>query len=104
MGLSDELDDALKALRVAIKNNQDNEAIKKQVDVIGKVLVSMEDQKTETKIEVAGFSHDISELIENRRLPVPLKSALRQKAPQSDPAVTIARSMVDVIEIVVAIG
>jgi len=99
MGLSKELDTNLKSLRDLLKSDADVEAIKQSVEDISKILLTFEDKKSADKIEVAGITDDFSQLINDNRLPKPLKKKLKSvKGPsEEESAVKIARSMVDII-------
>lgn len=99
MGLSTELDEKLKQLRSLIKSDQDIASIKQNVDEISKILLTLEDSKASTKVEVAGIEDDFGLMLDDNRLPSPLKSELKKihGSENEEDAVRIARSMMDVI-------
>lgn len=99
MGLSNDLDEKLKQLRDLIKSDTDALTIKQNIDEVSKILLTVEDKKTSAKIEVAGIEQGFDTLLDDSRLPSPLKLELRkaQGQKQEETAVRIARSMMDII-------
>ncbi|MET1254908.1 diguanylate cyclase [Aliikangiella maris] len=101
MGISQDLDESLKDLRELIKSEASVEEVKQQVEVISKLLLTLEDEKEklDQKVEVLEQETNFFHLFKNSPLPNELKLALKkaEKSSSSSQAIKISKSIVDVI-------
>ncbi len=98
MGLSDELDQELANLRKVIKNKGQLKDIKKVIDIISKILRTLDDDNQQS--ETANERLQLLTVLLKEQLPKGLKSRLKQVQKQSKPddANGIIRSIADVIQ------
>lgn len=99
MGLSNDLDQSLKNLRNAVKNNEEVDAIKAEVDNIGKFLLTLEDTKDKKQSTDIQIQKSFSEFLDDKRLPLALKKLLSEKkqVDKNSDLVEITQSTIDVI-------
>jgi len=100
MGHSDELDVALKKLRISIKNEESIDQIKKTVDSISNILVTMDDEQSSQEIELAANKVDLLNILLKKSLPKNLKQNLKsvKKTNDSEDAAAIMNSIAEVIQ------
>ncbi|MDH5433102.1 MAG: GGDEF domain-containing protein [Gammaproteobacteria bacterium] len=84
MGLSKDLDGALNDLRKSIKSDENENVIKSKIDKIGKVLLTLEDKKQNSRIEKVIEEVDILGLLIKNDLPPKLKSELKREKRSQD--------------------
>ncbi len=99
MGLNDELDDQLAKLRNIIKNEGELEEIKTVIDLISKLLRTLDDDPENKEVIAANQQLDLlSQLLDNQ-LPNELKKDLKQvqKKLKNADAANVLRSIAEVI-------
>lgn len=100
MGLNDELDGQLAKLRKIIKNEGELEEIKAVIDVVSKLLRTLDDIPDNEKVASANEQLDLlSQLLDNK-LPKRLKKDLKQvqKKSKNADAAHVLRSIAEVIQ------
>ncbi|MGX5175440.1 GGDEF domain-containing protein [Aliikangiella sp. IMCC44653] len=104
MGLTNNLDDELKALRKSVKSNKPVTQVKQHIDAISKLLLEIEESPSQNlssgNIEVKQESQSIAEVIAKHQLPDQFKQAL-SSAPitlHSEEAINITQQVVKIIQ------
>jgi len=100
MGLSSELDSALEKLRQVVKADASEREIKREIDQISKILVSLEDSAHSGRASTPAATPNLLELLLKQKLPNRLKLELKKahaKTTQLD-ALEVADSIVQAIE------
>lgn len=97
MGVSEELDKELGSLRSTIKKEGDLEEIKKSIDIISKILRTLDD---ENEKEEAIEKLDVLGVLLKKQLPRALKKQLKsvRNKVQSNDATSVMKSIAEVIE------
>ncbi|PCI66025.1 MAG: hypothetical protein COB38_10540 [Gammaproteobacteria bacterium] len=76
MGLSDELDSSLSKLRVLIKKDAPQKALKANINDISKVLRNLDDEPQNAPSSKANENIDLIDILTQQKLPIVLKSNL----------------------------
>ncbi len=100
MGLNDEMDGQLAKLRAVIKKEGELQEIKKIIDVISKLLRTLDDDSNNAEIAGASQQLDLLSQLLDKQLPKELKKELKQvqKKTKNTDAAIIMGSIAEVIQ------